>query len=96
MMLQHNIPDDYVIATGKSHSVADFCEAAFGYINIRPECWRDFVYIDPAFIRPSEVPHLQGIATKAQEVLGWEPQVTFNELVDDMVCEDLFFLQAKG
>jgi GDPmannose 4,6-dehydratase len=89
MMLQHNIPDDYVIATGKSHSVADFCEAAFGYINIRPECWRDFVYVDPAFIRPSEVPHLQGVADKAKQILGWEPQVTFRELVEDMMRNDI-------
>jgi GDPmannose 4,6-dehydratase len=93
MMLQQQKPDDYVIATGEAHSVAEFCEAAFKYIGITD--WQKFVEIDSAFIRPAEVPHLQGVATKAHNVLGWSPQVTFTELVEDMMRNDLEIARNK-
>ncbi len=95
MMLNHDEPDDYVIATGESHSVAEFCEAAFAYIGIGSDEWQRFVEIDPAFIRPAEVPHLQGIANKAKRVLDWEPQVTFKELVEDMMQADIALARGE-
>lgn len=86
MMLQHDRPDDFVIATGESHSVREFAEMAFGYVGLD---WRDFVEVDPRYFRPAEVEHLQGDATKARELLGWRPKVSFEELVRMMVEHDL-------
>ena len=85
-MLQHEEPDDYVLATGESHSVRDFLEAAFGIVDLD---WRDFVEIDPRYFRPSEVDHLEGDPSKAREVLGWRPRVSFPDLVEMMVESDL-------
>lgn len=84
-MLQRDRPDDYVVATGESHSVSEFCEAAFGYAGLN---WRDHVRIDPRYLRPSEVDHLRGDATRAREALGWSPSVGFDDLVRMMVDED--------
>jgi len=92
MMLQQDTPDDFVVATGESHSVREFCEAAFNCVHLD---YKDWVEVNPDFVRPSEVPHLQGVATKANQQLGWEPQVTFGELVEDMVRADIA-LVAKG
>jgi GDPmannose 4,6-dehydratase len=86
MMLQQDQPDDYVIATGVSHSVRDLCELAFGEVGLD---YRDYVRIDPQFYRPAEVDLLIGDATKARRVLGWEPQVSFEDLVREMVRNDL-------
>ena len=86
MMLQADEADDYVVATGEAYSVRDFLVAAFGYLELDYE---EFVVIDPAFMRPSEVDHLQGDATKIREKLGWKPEVSFKELVAMMVEEDL-------
>jgi GDPmannose 4,6-dehydratase len=86
LMLQQDRPDDYIVATGESHSVRELCELAFGYIGANYQEW---VYADPQFMRPAEVPHLEGCADKARRVLGWEPQVTFKELVEDMVRSDI-------
>ena len=91
MLLQEDKPDDYVIATGKTHSVRDFLKAAFNKIGI--ENYMDFVVQDPRFMRPSEVPYLKGSAYKAKVVLGWEPKVDFEELVSRMVEYDI--QQAK-
>jgi GDPmannose 4,6-dehydratase len=91
LMLQQHNPDDFVVATGESHSVREFCEVAFSFASLD---YRQWVEIHPAFIRPAEVPHLQGVATRAQRDLGWEPQVTFRELVGDMVSSDIM-LTAK-
>ncbi len=86
LMLQQPEPDDYVIATGETHSVREFLEAAFGYVNLR---WEDYVEIDPRYFRPTEVELLIGDASKARRKLGWTPKVTFRELVKIMVEADL-------
>jgi GDPmannose 4,6-dehydratase len=91
LMLQQDAPDDYVIATGESHSVREFLDAAFGFVG---RSWRDYVEIDPRYIRPAEVDHLQGNTQKAVDRLGWHPRVTFRQLVDMMMEHDLE--QARG
>ncbi len=87
LMLQQPHADDYVIATGETHSIRDFCEAAFGHVGI--EDWERYVRQSPEFMRPAEVDVLIGDASKAREVLGWKPTVTFDELVAMMVEQDL-------
>lgn len=86
LMLQHSVPDDYVIATGETHSIKEFLEIAFDYVNFN---WEDYVIIDPQFYRPAEVDILLGDCSKAKKVLGWEPKVTFKELVESMIESDL-------
>ncbi len=85
-MLQHPEPDDFVIGTGVTHSVRDLLEAAFATVDLD---WRDYVAEDPAFLRPAEVERLCADPTKAREKLGWEPSVSFEELVRIMVEADL-------
>jgi GDPmannose 4,6-dehydratase len=85
-MLQLDEPDDFVIATGESHSVREFVELAFGQVGLD---WQKHVEIDPAYFRPAEVDFLLGDATKAREKLGWEPATSFPELVRIMVEADL-------
>ena len=85
-MLQHDEPDDFVIATGEAHSVAEFCDAAFGHVGLD---YRDHVVVDDRFMRPAEVDYLLGDATKASDELGWTPATTFGELVTMMVDADL-------
>ena len=92
LMLQQEQADDYVIATGVSHSVQQLVETAFGYAGLD---WKKYVRIDPAFIRPAEVDHLIGDASKARRVLGWEPKVGFEQLVAMMVDADVARLSAK-
>ena len=94
LMLQQDEPDDYVIATGKTHSVAEFVERAFAEVGI--ENWQDYVHQDPKFFRPAEVDLLIGDATKAREKLGWEPEVDFATLVRLMVQNDLKIEAAKA
>src|SRR3989344_121271 len=79
MILQQEQPDDYVIATGESHSVRDFVGAAFRHVGITD--WEHYIVIDPRFKRPSDVKALRGNYGKAQHVRGWKPSVSFNELV---------------
>jgi len=86
LMLQQDEPDDYVIATGQSHTVREFVEAVFGYLDLD---WRQYVQIDPHYFRPSEVDVLEGDASKARKVLGWEPRVKFDELVRMMTDADM-------
>ncbi len=86
MMLQHDEPDDFVIATGERHSVRELCAKAFHLVGLD---WEDHVEIDERYLRPAEVDLLQGDATKARKVLGWEPSVTFDGLVEMMVEADL-------
>jgi len=86
LMLQPEIPDDYVIATGESHSVRDFIEAVFSHIDLD---YRDFVRIDENLIRPAEVDLLIGNSGKAKRQLGWEPEVRFNDLAKLMIEADL-------
>jgi len=90
LMLQQEKPDDYVIATGETHSVREFLELAFGYVNLN---WQDHVEFDDRYLRPAEVDLLIGDPSKAQQKLGWKPSVTFKELVALMVEADL---QALG
>jgi GDPmannose 4,6-dehydratase len=85
-MLQSDEPDDYVIATGEEHSVQEFADIAFAHAGIDP---KQHVKTDPEFLRPAEVDHLVGDASKAREQLGWEPRVPFRELVEMMVDADL-------
>jgi GDPmannose 4,6-dehydratase len=87
LMLQQERPDDFVVATGETHSVAEYLELAFRRVGI--ENWRDYVHSDPAFLRPAEVDLLVGDASKARRVLGWRPRVAFEQLVQIMVDADL-------
>ena len=86
MMLQQDTPDDYVIGTGESHSVREFVELAFSYLELD---WRKYVAIDPRYFRPAEVDYLHADPSKARMVLGWTPEVSFQELVVMMVDYDL-------
>lgn len=86
-MMQSDIPDDYVVATGETHSVREFLDIAFKHIGIND--WNDFVVIDPEFYRPAEVDYLLGIPAKANRVLGWEPEISFKRLVERMVDSDV-------
>ncbi len=92
MMLQQDQADDYVIATGVSHSVRQLVETAFGHVGLD---WQKYVHIDPAFLRPAEVDHLIGDASKAKRVLGWEPSVSFEKLVAMMVDADIATLSES-
>jgi GDPmannose 4,6-dehydratase len=92
LMLQQERPDDYVVATGRTYSVRDLCEAAFGYLNLD---WHNYVVTDPKFIRPAEVDLLVGDASKAHAKLNWEPSYTFEDLIHMMVDADLKALQAN-
>ncbi|HEY8346561.1 MAG TPA: GDP-mannose 4,6-dehydratase [Symbiobacteriaceae bacterium] len=86
LMLQQPYPDDYVIATGETHSVREFVELAFAHVGLN---WQDYVVVDPSLFRPAEVDALVGDASKARRVLGWEPTVRFPDLVAMMVEADL-------
>jgi GDPmannose 4,6-dehydratase len=91
-MLQAEEPGDYVVATGRNHTVREFLEAAFSRLELD---WREYVEIDPRYFRPTEVDTLLGDATKAREQLGWEPRVGFDELVRMMVDSDLELAEAE-
>ena len=93
MMLQQDEPDDYVVATGKTRSVREFCEAAFGYLSLD---YQQYVVVDPLYFRPTEVDLLIGDASKARRILGWEPRTSFEELVRLMVDSDMELLRRKG
>jgi GDPmannose 4,6-dehydratase len=86
LMLQQDKPDDFVVATGETHSVQELCEVAFGHVGLN---WRDYVAQDQKFFRPAEVDLLVGDPKKANDVLGWEPSVNFKQLTQMMVDEDL-------
>ncbi|ABY34349.1 MAG TPA: GDP-mannose 4,6-dehydratase [Chloroflexus aurantiacus] len=92
LMLQQDQPEDYVIATGETHSVREFCELAFGYVGLD---YRDYVVIDQRFMRPAEVDLLIGDASKARQKLGWQPRTTFPELVQMMVEADLQLVKEQ-
>ena len=85
-MLQQERPDDYVVATGETHSVREFLEEAFSYVNLD---WQKYVVVDPRYFRPAEVDLLLGDPSKARKALGWQPKVGFRELVRMMVDGDL-------
>jgi len=86
LMLQHDRPGDYVIATGEPHSIRDFLDEAFGYLNLD---WKNYVEFDPRYYRPTEVDVLVGDSSKARRELGWKQRVTFRELVRMMIDADM-------
>ena len=90
LMLQQDKPEDYVIATGQTHSVREFLEQAFGHVDLD---WREYVEIDPRYYRPAEVDLLIGDASKAKKQLGWAPKTSFDELVKLMVDADMKLLK---
>ena len=92
LILQQKEPDDYVIATGETHSVQEFVEEAFSYLGLN---WQDYVQIDPQYFRPTEVDLLIGDTSKAKERLGWQPKVTFKELVKIMVDADMELVKKE-
>lgn len=92
LMLQQDEPDDYVIATGEMHSVRELLETAFSYVDLN---YRDYVVIDPQFVRPAEVDLLLGDCSKAKEQLGWSLELSFQQLIHLMVDEDLKRVQAE-
>ena len=93
LMLQQDAPDDYVVATGKTHSVRELCDLAFSHLGLR---WEDHVEVDEQLLRPAEVDLLIGDPKKARTVLGWEPEVGFEDLVRMMVDADLKALRTAG
>ena len=90
LMLQRETPEDFVIATGQTHSVREFCEAAFGHLDLD---YAEYVRTDPSLVRPAEVDLLVGDASRARQELGWEPKVDFAQLVADMVDADMARLE---
>jgi GDPmannose 4,6-dehydratase len=90
MMLQQDSPDDYVIATGKTHSIKDFLDVAFKCIGIKN--WKPYIKQDPKFMRPAEVDILKGDSKKALDKFGWKPKTSFKKLVEIMVDSDLKLL----
>lgn len=86
LILQYDKPDDYVIATGRTHSVREFLDEVFGYLDLD---WKNYVETDPRYFRPSEVDLLQGDASKARKVLNWKPKVTFEQLAKMMTDADM-------
>ena len=92
LMMQQSTPDDYVIATQETHSVRDLCEIAFARAGLD---WQEHVLVDPKFVRPAEVDHLIGNPAKARAKLGWEPTVSFRQLVETMVDADLERLRSR-
>ncbi len=91
LMLQQDEPDDFVVCTGETHSVREFCELAFSRLGLD---WQDYVVVDEAFLRPTEVDLLVGDSSKAAERLGWKPQTDFADLVEMMVDADLALLSG--
>lgn len=85
LMLQYQMPDDYVICTGSTYTVLDFLKKAFDIVNLD---YKNYVDIDPNLYRPAEVEYLRGVNTKAQQQLGWKPSITFDDLVKEMVLHD--------
>ena len=94
LMLQHDTPEDFVIATGETHSIREFLDLAFAEVGI--DDWQPYVRKDPKFLRPAEVDLLIGDASKAKETLGWKPEVSFAQLVKMMVENDLEIEAAKA
>jgi GDPmannose 4,6-dehydratase len=93
LMLQQEEPGDHVIATGVEHSVQEFADLAFAYVGLDPE---KHVVVDQKFVRPAEVDHLVGDASKARRELGWEPKVSFQQLVEMMVDADIERLSSAS
>lgn len=82
MMLQHDVPDDYVVSTGEAHSVREFVDLAFNRVGLN---WQEYVVVDPTLFRPTEVDYLLGDCSKIRNTLGWKPEISFESLVNEMV-----------
>jgi GDPmannose 4,6-dehydratase len=93
LMLQQPKPDDYVVASGETHSVRELCEIAFAHAGLD---WQQHVVVDPAFVRPAEVDLLIGDASKARRLLGWAPKHSFRQLIEMMVDEDVAITSRRG
>jgi GDPmannose 4,6-dehydratase len=91
-MLQQDTPNDFVIATGETHTIRELLDVAFGFVGLD---WHKYVKIDPKYFRPTEVDILQGDASKAKYLLGWEPKTKFKELIELMVEHDRNNLRSK-
>ena len=91
-MLQQDTAGDYVVCTGETHSVKEFCEVAFSHLNLN---WKDYVKVDEKLIRPAEVDLLVGDASKADEILNWKPTVGFEDLVRMMVDAAMALLEGR-
>ena len=91
-MLQFDKPEDWVLATGESHSVSEFCELAFSYFNLD---WNEYVVTNKKYERPNEVNHLLGDPKKAKEILGWVPKTSFTDLVKMMVESDILLAEKE-
>jgi GDPmannose 4,6-dehydratase len=92
LMLQQGKPDDYVVASGRTHSIRDLCKAAFECVDLD---WERYVYVNPADLRPADVDLLIGDSTKARQKLGWQPTVTFEQMIEKMVEVDLAALNKQ-
>ncbi|HLJ51225.1 MAG TPA: GDP-mannose 4,6-dehydratase [Bryobacteraceae bacterium] len=92
LMLQQDVPDDYVVGTGEAHTVREFVELAFAYAGLD---WRDYVEVDARYLRPAEVDYLCADSSKARRILGWEPTVGFEEIVRIMVDGDMKSVEAR-
>jgi GDPmannose 4,6-dehydratase len=92
LMLQQGTPDDYVVATGETHTVREFCEVAFGHVGLD---WKKHVVVDPKYFRPTEVDLLLGDASKAKQKLGWVPKTRFADLAKLMVDSDLEVIKRE-
>jgi GDPmannose 4,6-dehydratase len=90
LMMQQDNPDDYVVATGKAHTIREFLDYSFQHIGITD--WSDYIKQDPRYMRPAEVDVLCGDATKAKKELGWTPKTPFDEMVSKMVANDIKLL----
>ncbi|MCX7703378.1 MAG: GDP-mannose 4,6-dehydratase [Planctomycetota bacterium] len=92
LMMQHNQPDVFVIATGVAHSVRDFCKAAFECVDLN---WENYVEVDSSLIRPADVNHLVGDSSKARKLLKWKPEVSFEQLIEMMVASDIELVKRR-
>ncbi len=92
LMMQHEKPDDWVLATGETHSVKEFAKSAFSYVDLN---WKDYILTDEKYERPNEVHHLLGDPSKAKRLLNWQPEVSFEKLVEDMVNSDLILAEKE-
>ena len=91
MILNHDTPDDFVVATGQTHTVRDLVGGVFERLDLN---YLDFTFQNAKFLRPEELPYLKGDASKARSVLGWQPEVSFDQLIDEMVDETMRILKS--
>ncbi len=92
LMLQQDVPDDYVIASGETHSVKELLDVAFSHVDLN---WNDYVIVDKNFYRPAEIYELRGESSKARKKLGWKPTISFRDIIRIMVDEDILGVQGK-